>query len=130
MGRRKRARTDGALQVDEELSSDLTCRASKVSRKREPHRDVIDVDSSAYIDVNGYQYVRPYVYSFQMAYKARWKGRTLVDVFCHEFSHASIDYWSTEFLQERIICNGSPASPMSGMRGIKSSIWSIDMSRQ
>jgi RluA family pseudouridine synthase len=46
-----------------------------------------------------------------MAYKARWKGRTLVDVFCHEFSHASIDYWSTEFLQERIICNDSPASP-------------------
>jgi RluA family pseudouridine synthase len=110
MGRRKRPRADTKLADDEGLRSVLALRPAKLSKLRDVPQDLMNISASDYFDKHGLQYVRPYVYSFQMAFKARWKGRSLLDVFCDEFLHSDRDYWTAEMVSGRVLCNGSPAS--------------------
>jgi RluA family pseudouridine synthase len=110
MGKRKRRRMDTQLAGDQGLQSVLAPHPAKLSKLRDIPQDLMNVSASDYIDQHGLQYVRPYVYSFQMAFKARWKGRSLLDVFCDEFLHRDNDYWTAEIASGRVLYNGSPAS--------------------
>ncbi|OQR81911.1 RNA pseudouridylate synthase [Thraustotheca clavata] len=56
--------------------------------------------------LDGYRYVKPYVYKFQTHAKQRWFGRTLLDIFLSEFGAFSPDYYKMAIQSGRITLNG------------------------
>jgi tRNA pseudouridine synthase 9 len=52
-----------------------------------------------YFCSEGYRHVRPYVFNFQTHAKARWYGRSILDVFTSEFASHPKAYYATAIEQ-------------------------------
>lgn len=79
-------------------------RASGMRRK--PESDLAYIGKNDFVILDGMMYVRPYVFEFRTYYKPRWKGKTVYETFCEEFSHKDEAYWSREFREGRVLCKG------------------------
>lgn len=116
MVRPKRRREDGVTDFPTDATERFDMRIRTLSAIKTPRTsglaaDLTKVSEADYAFVNGLRYVLPYRHEFKIAFKERWRGRRVIDVFADEFSHTNVQYWLDEMQAGRVLKNGALSNP-------------------
>lgn len=80
-------------------------------RAQEAAERVREVHDTEYLFAHGLRHVVPYPFTYQARSKARWFGRTVVDVCADEFKHWSRDYFESAVTDGRVRVRGQLVAP-------------------
>ncbi|EQC37532.1 hypothetical protein, variant [Saprolegnia diclina VS20] len=115
--KRQRSEKKAALVADGSWTSNRKRRG-----QREFHsemRDDIEVmvaETTAHTMPDGYRHVAPYEHTFQVHVKARWFGKSLLDLFLLEFGGFDVSYYTQAITTGKITINGAIAATTTLVR--------------
>jgi len=112
---RKRPRSDVHNYDDVRIETSvmpLTMPVVSTGHQQQQHAATIPANDPLLLRV-----VQPYPYTFRSFAKARWVGRSVLDVYCTEFGSYPPSYYQTAIQQGRILVSDAAVDPSYAIRG-------------
>ncbi|KDO26255.1 hypothetical protein SPRG_08331 [Saprolegnia parasitica CBS 223.65] len=78
--------------------------------------EAMAAETSTTTTTDGYRHVAPYMHTFQVHVKARWFGKTLLDLFLSEFGGFDVSYYTQAIETGKITVNGAIATTTTLVR--------------